>query len=99
MSTLHQNISGLTRKKLTLQDIQCKLHFISSADEIGKLLVTFPPRVSISDAADNDKVPLAQAVLDVRLLFNNNKVRSPPKLDPKNILQLHSFVITNSAGM
>lgn len=76
MSTLHPKIPGLSTKKLTLQDIQCKLHFISSADEIGKLLVSFPPRVSICDAGDNAKVCLAQAILDVRQLFNKIKVRN-----------------------
>lgn len=74
-STLHQKISGSSTKKLMLQDIQCKLHFISSADEIGKLLVAFPPKVSIRDARDNAKICLAQAVLDVRHLFSRSQVR------------------------
>ncbi|XP_012256855.2 centrosomal protein of 120 kDa-like [Athalia rosae] len=70
MSTLHPKIPGPLKKKLMLQDIQCKLHFVSSVDEIGKLLVAFPPKISICEADDTSNVSLAQAVLDVRQLFD-----------------------------
>ncbi|XP_015518371.2 centrosomal protein of 120 kDa isoform X1 [Neodiprion lecontei] len=73
VSILQRKIPGLSTKKLSLQDIQCKLHFVSSADEIGKLLISFPPRVSICNAEDNVEVCLAQAVLDVTQLFNKSK--------------------------
>ena len=74
MSSLHPTMPILSGEKLKLQDIGCKLHFISASDEIKKLLLSFPPRISICDASREEKPCLAQTIFDVRRLFDHNKV-------------------------
>ena len=74
MSTLHPTMPILSGEKLKLQDIGCKLHFISASEEIKNLLLSFPPKITICDVGKDEKPCMAQTILDVQRLFGNNKV-------------------------
>ncbi|XP_033215252.1 centrosomal protein of 120 kDa [Belonocnema kinseyi] len=73
MSTNHPTVTLLSGEKLKLQNIGCKLHFISASEEIKKLLLSFPPKISICDAGKDEKPCLALMILDVQRLFGHNK--------------------------
>ncbi|XP_043280435.1 centrosomal protein of 120 kDa-like [Venturia canescens] len=69
MSTLYPKVPLVANEKLRLQEIGCKLHFISAAKEIRHLLLSFPPRISVRDLADETKMPSGQTILEVDRLF------------------------------
>lgn len=64
----------LRDEQLRLQDIRCKLHFISAADEISRLLLAFPLKVSIRDLGNESKAFVGQTILDVAFLLRQDKV-------------------------
>ncbi|XP_043670067.1 centrosomal protein of 120 kDa isoform X2 [Vespula pensylvanica] len=73
MSTLHSKMSVLLGEKVILRDIGCKLHFISTTDEIKQLLVSFPPKISIYGMGEDVKTCIAQFSLDIKQLFHHDK--------------------------
>ncbi|KAK0095735.1 hypothetical protein PV326_007550 [Microctonus aethiopoides] len=74
MSTLYPKLPILSGEQLKLHDIGCKLHFISSAEKIRRLLLSFPPRVSVCDGDQSDKMCLGQLILDVGRVFDEIKL-------------------------
>lgn len=64
---------ALLNEKIKLQNIVCQFHFISAPDEIRQLLQSFPPKISMYDANKGD-VPLSLLMLDIKLLFHQEKV-------------------------
>lgn len=95
MSALHPSVPTMSGGRLVLQNIGCKLHFISSAEEIKNLLTSFPPRISVCDDNANAKICIAQTSLDVQRLFNQHKVNFKFKrlteMDKKKLQKLMSF--------
>ncbi|KAF7401559.1 hypothetical protein HZH68_007379 [Vespula germanica] len=73
MSTVHSKMSVLLGEKVVLRDIGCKLHFISTTDEIKQLLVSFPPKISIYGMGEDVKTCIAQFSLDIKQLFHHDK--------------------------
>uniref|UniRef100_A0A0C9QLD1 Cep120_0 protein n=1 Tax=Fopius arisanus TaxID=64838 RepID=A0A0C9QLD1_9HYME len=76
MSTLYPKIPVTVGETLRLQDIGCKLHLISSVDEIKHLLVANPLRISIRDEERIEKGCLGQVELDVNRIFDDPAWRS-----------------------
>lgn len=74
MSTVYSKMSVFLGEKVKLEDIGCKLHFISTTNEIKQLLVSFPPKISICDVGGDIKTYIAQFSLDVKQLFYHDKV-------------------------
>lgn len=64
----------LLGEKIKLQDIGCKLHFISATNEIQELLLSFPPKISIHKIEGSKKTCISQSVVNVKQLFHQNKV-------------------------
>ncbi|XP_063980873.1 centrosomal protein of 120 kDa isoform X2 [Diachasmimorpha longicaudata] len=75
MSTLYPKMPVRMGETLRLQDIGCKLHFISSVEDIKHLLVTYPPRISIRDEERIERSCLGQAILDVNRIFNDSELK------------------------
>ncbi|XP_008554487.1 centrosomal protein of 120 kDa-like [Microplitis demolitor] len=71
MSTVYPKVSAISGDQLRLQDIGCKVHFISASEEIRNLLLSFPPKVSVCDGDKAEKMFVGQSVLDVCRLFDN----------------------------
>ncbi|XP_074095318.1 rha [Cotesia typhae] len=71
MSTVYPKMPAISGDELRLQDIGCKLHFISASEEIRHLLLSFPPKVSVCDGNKPEKICIGQSVLDVCRLFDN----------------------------
>ncbi|XP_012273788.1 centrosomal protein of 120 kDa [Orussus abietinus] len=74
VSTFYPKMPISSGETLKLEDIGCKLHFISSTTEICHLLLSYPPKISVHDAGSNVKASAAQIILDVKRLFNTNKL-------------------------
>lgn len=74
MSTLYPKMPILPGEQLKLQDIGCKLHFISAVEEIRQLLLSFPPKISICDGDRTEKSCMGQSILDVGRLFEQTKL-------------------------
>ncbi|KAG7198473.1 hypothetical protein KM043_005854 [Ampulex compressa] len=62
-----------TDERTRLQNIDCKLYFISTADEIKHLVVSHPPKISIHDADEYDKPCISQCVPNMKQLFLQNE--------------------------
>ncbi|XP_015109878.1 centrosomal protein of 120 kDa isoform X2 [Diachasma alloeum] len=75
MSTLYPRMPVRMGETLRLQDIGCKFHFISSVEEIKHLLVAYPPRISIRDEEKIEKSCLGQAILDVKRILSDSKLK------------------------
>lgn len=87
MSTFHPTMPILPGKKLKLDNVSYKLNFISAAEEIKKLLLSFPPKISICDVNDTGKPCLAQTILDLKRLFDH-KVLQKIIIEKNNILKI-----------
>ncbi|XP_015432200.1 PREDICTED: centrosomal protein of 120 kDa-like [Dufourea novaeangliae] len=72
-STFHPKISIVIGENVKLQDIGCKLHFISATDEIKHLLSSFPPKISIYKIDEGPKTCIAECVVDVKQLICQSK--------------------------
>ncbi|XP_025994496.2 centrosomal protein of 120 kDa isoform X2 [Solenopsis invicta] len=79
MSTAYATMPALLNEKIKLQNIVCQFHFISAPDEIRQLLQSFPPKISMYDANKGD-VPLSLLMLDIKLLFHQEKSECQYKL-------------------
>ncbi|XP_076394230.1 rha isoform X2 [Megachile rotundata] len=73
VSTFYPNIPFSLGEKIKLQDIGCKLHFISAIDEIKQLLLSFPPKITIHKEEGNSKICICQSIVDIKQLFYQNK--------------------------
>ncbi|XP_076620129.1 rha isoform X1 [Colletes latitarsis] len=73
MSTFYPKMPLLLGEKVKLQDVGCKLHFISATNEIKHLLLSFPPKISIYKIEGNTKTCISQNVIDIKQLFHQNK--------------------------
>ncbi|XP_029056561.1 centrosomal protein of 120 kDa-like isoform X1 [Osmia bicornis bicornis] len=73
VSTFHSNVPFSLGEKIKLQDVGCKLHFISAIDEIRQLLLSFPPKISIYKKEGNSKTCVCQSIVDIKQLFSQNK--------------------------
>ncbi|XP_043465045.1 centrosomal protein of 120 kDa-like isoform X2 [Leptopilina heterotoma] len=71
MSTFHPTMPILPGERMKLNNVGYKLNFISAADEIKKLLLTFPPKISICDVNEESKPCLAQTIVDLKCLFDH----------------------------
>ncbi|KAK1131183.1 hypothetical protein K0M31_017471 [Melipona bicolor] len=60
-------------EKVKLQDIGCKLQFISAIDEIKQLLLTFPLKISIYKIEENTKTCISESKINTEELFYQNK--------------------------
>ncbi|KAF3429867.1 hypothetical protein E2986_10034 [Frieseomelitta varia] len=60
-------------EKVKLQDIRCKLQFISAIDEIKQLLLTFPLKISIYKIEGNTKTCISESKINTKELFYQNK--------------------------
>ncbi|KAK9294090.1 hypothetical protein QLX08_011181 [Tetragonisca angustula] len=60
-------------EKVKLQNIGCKLQFISATDEIKQLLLTFPLKVSIYKIEGNTKTCISESKINTKELFYQNK--------------------------
>lgn len=74
VSTFSPKIPLALGEKIKLQDIGCKLHFISPMDEIKHLLLSFPPKISVYKVEGSTKTCISQSVVDLKQLFQQNKV-------------------------
>jgi hypothetical protein len=52
-------------KGIQLQDIKCKLKFLSTPAEINQLLLAWPPKISVCDTVKGLSMQLAVAVLNI----------------------------------
>lgn len=73
-STFHPKELFSLGETTRLQDIGCKLQFISAIEEIKQLLFTFPPRISIYKVDGSTKTCLSQNIINTRDIFVQNKV-------------------------
>ncbi|XP_076236826.1 rha [Calliopsis andreniformis] len=73
VSTFHPKIPLALGEKIKLQDIGCKLHFISPIDEIKHLLLSYPPKISIYKIEGSTKTCISQSTVDLKQLFYQNK--------------------------
>ncbi|XP_076176047.1 rha isoform X3 [Ptiloglossa arizonensis] len=73
ISTFYPKMPLLLGEKIKLQDIGCKLHFISATNEIQELLLSFPPKISIHKIEGSKKTCISQSVVNVKQLFHQNK--------------------------
>lgn len=78
-------------EKMKLHNVGYKLNFISAADEIKKLLLSFPPKISICDVNENGKPCIAETILDLNRLFDN-KVLAKIIFVEANILYFFNFI-------
>lgn len=70
MSTTHSKIPITIGTQLKLKDIECKLNFVSSSDEIKKLLSIYPPKISVYA----NESCIGHCVIDVEKLFHHKEV-------------------------
>lgn len=52
-------------KDIQLEDMRCKLRFVSTPGEINRLLLIIPPTISVCDAAEGQNNQLAVAMLNI----------------------------------
>lgn len=78
MSTAHTTMSVVSGEKSKLENVRCQFHFISTPDEINQLLQSYPPKISIHNMNESDKL-LSLLLLDIKPLFNQIKVTSDLK--------------------
>ncbi|KAI4504421.1 hypothetical protein M0802_000892 [Mischocyttarus mexicanus] len=72
MYTVDPKTSVLLGEKVKFEDIGCKLHFISTTNEIKQLLFSCPLKISVYNL-DDLKTYISQFSLDVKQLFHQNK--------------------------
>ncbi|XP_053999275.1 centrosomal protein of 120 kDa isoform X3 [Hylaeus anthracinus] len=73
ISTFYPKTPLLLGEKMKLQDMGCKLHFISPTDEIKHLLSSYPPKISVYKTEGSTKTCISQSIIDIKPLFHQNK--------------------------
>ncbi|CAK9825973.1 Centrosomal protein of 120 kDa [Anthophora retusa] len=73
ISTFCPKVQLSLGEKIKLQDIGCKLQFISAMDEIKQLLLTYPPKISIYKVEGNAKTYISKSLISTKELFLQNK--------------------------
>lgn len=73
-STFHPKIPLLLGEKVKLQNVGCKLQFISAINEIKQLLLSFPLKISIYKVEGSTKTCISESKIDTKELFCQNKV-------------------------
>ncbi|XP_014230772.1 centrosomal protein of 120 kDa-like isoform X1 [Trichogramma pretiosum] len=69
------HVDGISADKaINLKDINCKLHFICTPDQIFKLLDTFAPKINVCDATAIETKCLAQVEINFQQLLDNKKI-------------------------
>lgn len=61
-------------KGIQLQDIKCKLTFVSNPEEIKNLLLECPPTISVCDTAEGQSKQLAAATINIDPLLEEEMV-------------------------
>lgn len=74
ITTVCSNITIMAGQSIKLQDVKCKLHFVSTFDGIEQLLTSFVPRINVCDATVSERKCISQIFLDVKKLFVDKKV-------------------------
>jgi hypothetical protein len=79
-------------KGIQLQDIKCKLTFVSNPEEIRNLLLVCPPMISVCDTAEGQGKQLAVATINTDPLLEEEMVSSCHYfLMSVDFLALHGF--------
>ncbi|XP_060817244.1 centrosomal protein of 120 kDa isoform X3 [Bombus pascuorum] len=73
-SAFHPKILASLGEKVKLQNVGCKLQFISATDEIKQLLLNFPPKISIYKVEGSTKTCISESRINTKELFCQNKM-------------------------
>ncbi|XP_017766393.1 PREDICTED: LOW QUALITY PROTEIN: centrosomal protein of 120 kDa [Eufriesea mexicana] len=72
-STFHPKVPLSLGEKVKLQNVGCKLQFISAINEIRQLLLSFPLKISIYKVEGSTKTCISESKIDTKELFCQNK--------------------------
>lgn len=56
---------------ILLNNVKCLVNFVSTPEEIGRLLLAWPPKISLCENCSDGPVILGELALDTSLLFQN----------------------------
>ncbi|CAL7937004.1 unnamed protein product [Xylocopa violacea] len=76
ISIFHPKVKLSIGEKVKLQNVGCKLQFISTIDEIKQLLATFPPKISIYKVEGTIKTCTSQSTINTKELFPQYKIEN-----------------------
>ncbi|XP_076760519.1 rha isoform X2 [Xylocopa sonorina] len=76
ISIFHPKVKLSIGEKVKLQNVGCKLQFISTIDEIKQLLAAFPLKISIYKVEGTSKTCVSQSTINTKELFLQYKIEN-----------------------